>query len=83
MQSEKNQAEVAQLVEHNLAPKVLKYSNLGKTLFEQRVLIDFAEVAQLVEHNLAKVRVAGSSPVFRSTFLQKMLYKKLLGWRNR
>ena len=27
----------------------------------------FAEVAQLVEHNLAKVRVAGSSPVFRST----------------
>ena len=23
-----------------------------------------AEVAQLVEHNLAKVRVAGSSPVF-------------------
>ena len=27
-----------------------------------------AEVAQLVEHNLAKVRVAGSSPVFRSFF---------------
>ncbi len=26
-----------------------------------------AKVAQLVEHNLAKVRVAGSSPVFRST----------------
>ena len=25
-----------------------------------------AEVAQLVEHNLAKVRVAGSSPVFRA-----------------
>ena len=25
-----------------------------------------AKVAQLVEHNLAKVRVAGSSPVFRS-----------------
>ena len=25
-----------------------------------------AEVAQLVEHHLAKVRVAGSSPVFRS-----------------
>jgi hypothetical protein len=28
--------------------------------------LHFAEVAQLVEHNLAKVRVAGSSPVFRS-----------------
>ena len=27
----------------------------------------YAKVAQLVEHNLAKVRVAGSSPVFRST----------------
>ena len=26
-----------------------------------------AEIAQLVEHNLAKVGVAGSSPVFRST----------------
>ena len=26
-----------------------------------------ADVAQLVEHHLAKVRVAGSSPVFRST----------------
>jgi hypothetical protein len=28
-----------------------------------------AEVAQLVEHHLAKVRVAGSSPVFRSIFM--------------
>ena len=26
-----------------------------------------AKIAQLVEHNLAKVRVAGSNPVFRST----------------
>ena len=31
-------------------------------------LQNFAEIAQLVEHNLAKVGVAGSSPVFRSTF---------------
>ena len=29
-----------------------------------------AEIAQLVEHNLAKVRVAGSSPVFRSNILE-------------
>ena len=28
-----------------------------------------AKVAQLVEHNLAKVRVAGSSPVFRSHYV--------------
>ena len=27
-----------------------------------------AKIAQLVEHNLAKVRVAGSSPVFRSHY---------------
>ena len=32
----------------------------------------FAEVAQLVEHNLAKVRVAGSSPVFRSTLREEV-----------
>lgn len=28
--------------------------------------VTFAEVAQLVEHQLPKLRVAGSSPVFRS-----------------
>ena len=28
-----------------------------------------AEIAQLVEHNLAKVGVAGSSPVFRSSYI--------------
>ena len=32
----------------------------------------YAEVAQLVEHNLAKVRVAGSSPVFRSTLREEV-----------
>ena len=37
-----------------------------------------AEVAQLVEHNLAKVRVAGSSPVFRSSLREVMLE-----WWNR
>ena len=31
----------------------------------------FAEIAQLVEHDLAKVGVAGSSPVFRSTLCTK------------
>ena len=30
-----------------------------------------AEVAQLVEHNLAKVRVAGSNPVFRSKLTEQ------------
>ena len=32
-----------------------------------RILADPAGVAQLVEHHLAKVRVAGSSPVARSS----------------
>ena len=31
--------------------------------------IAIAKIAQLVEHNLAKVGVAGSSPVFRSIFV--------------
>jgi hypothetical protein len=31
-----------------------------------KIVLIKAEVAHLVEHNLAKVRVAGSSPVFRS-----------------
>ena len=40
-------------------------------LHEERI---FAEIAQLVEHNLAKVRVASSSLVFRST-MQYILRK--------
>ena len=32
--------------------------------------IAIAKIAQLVEHNLAKVGVAGSSPVFRSSTLK-------------
>ena len=43
--------------------------NLGKADVQQHF---FAEVAQLVEHNLAKVRVAGSSPVFRSFFFARV-----------
>ena len=39
------------------------------TAFREVFLLkDYAERAQLVEHDLAKVGVAGSSPVFRSTF---------------
>ncbi len=39
-----------------------------KTKFNVSLQSQNAKVAQLVEHNLAKVRVAGSSPVFRSLF---------------
>ena len=38
-----------------------------------------AEIAQLVEHNLAKVGVASSSLVFRSTYCTK---RTLPRWRN-
>ena len=60
-------AEIAQLVEHNLAAKE-KVSNLGKESKTNRTNREKnAEIAQLVEHNLAKVGVASSSLVFRST----------------
>ena len=94
----KQNAEIAQLVEHNLAKVRVASSSLVFRSFFERMLEwwngrheglkilwplrlcgfksrfeytslskqYFAEVAQLVEHNLAKVRVAGSSPVFRS-----------------
>ena len=63
-----HRAEIAQLVEHatenrGVASSILA---LGTTIWWSR---SRAEVAQLVEHHLAKVRVAGSSPVFRSIFL--------------
>ena len=58
-------AEIAQLVEHNLAKVGVASSSL---VFRSRtiLIIRVAEIAQLVEHNLAKVRVASSSLVFRS-----------------
>ena len=55
-----NQAEIAQLVEHDLAKVGVASSSL---VFRSA----FAEIAQLVEHDLAKVGVASSSLVFRST----------------
>ena len=45
--------------------------NSKKIFVEKEIDIIFADaiakIAQLVEHDLAKVGVAGSSPVFRST----------------
>src|SRR5258706_9055025 len=63
-----HRAEIAQLVEHatenrGVASSILA---LGTNIPVAR---NRAEVAQLVEHHLAKVRVAGSSPVFRSISL--------------
>ena len=39
----------------------------------------YAEVAQLVEHDLAKVRVAGSNPVFRSKCRGSTVVVRILG----
>ena len=41
--------------------------------------LQIAKIAQLVEHDLAKVGVAGSSPVFRST---KKIEFIMPGWWN-
>ena len=46
-------------------------------------LDEHADVAQLVEHHLAKVGVAGSNPVVRSTFyLWKRGWPRCQGWRR-
>ncbi len=39
--------------------------------------IAIAKIAQLVEHNLAKVGVAGSSPVFRSNAVPRIIYVRM------
>ena len=54
------------MVEHNLDPKRIIYSNLGNRKGSNNEKRKTAEIAQLVEHNLAKVGVASSSLVFRS-----------------
>ena len=57
---------------HGLASIQKSKKSMHKDLLKSKSNFIFAsaiaKVAQLVEHNLAKVRVAGSSPVFRSLF---------------
>ena len=62
-----HRAEIAQLVEHATENRGVASSNLALGTTHDGWADPRAEVAQLVEHHLAKVRVAGSSPVFRST----------------
>ena len=59
-------AEIAQLVEHNLAAKKIRFTTLARKRDTKEKIRRNAEIAQLVEHNLAKVGVASSSLVFRS-----------------
>ena len=64
-------AEIAQLVEHATENRGVASSTLALGTNNPGARSLRAEVAQLVEHHLAKVRVAGSSPVFRSISLPK------------
>jgi hypothetical protein len=72
-------AEVAQSVEHRPeeAGVVSSILTLGTSNAIQSGTQKRAEVAQLVEHHLAKVRVAGSSPVFRSIFMSGWVGSRL------
>ncbi len=65
-------AEIAQLVEHATENRGVASSILALGTNKPGARSSRAEVAQLVEHHLAKVRVAGSSPVFRSIFLPSL-----------
>ena len=76
-------AEIAQLVEHNLAPRNWKRKTTLARLDVKATLLskaNNAEIAQLVEHNLAKVGVASSSLVFRSNekCALRMLYEIMI-----
>ena len=64
-----HRAEIAQSVEHATENRGVASSILALGTTSRRWSSIRAEVAQLVEHHLAKVRVAGSSPVFRSIIL--------------
>ena len=61
----------------------LYLTEIKKALYLHHLSGKKAEIAQLVEHDLAKVRVAGSSPVFRSFLCTKFRhFIRLPGWRN-
>ena len=74
---------------HRRLSDILQYWKIGRVvectgLENQRTarfrrfesyIFRIAKVAQLVEYDLAKVRVAGSNPVFRSIFI---LYVKVI-----
>jgi DNA-binding phage protein len=63
-----------EVAEWSNAP-VLKTGELKGSVSSNLTLSAIAKVAQLVEHDLAKVRVAGSNPVFRS--IRSQVYTQL------
>ncbi len=61
------------------AAKALRLTRFGQTLqyASRHLAVTPAGIAQLVERNLAKVEVAGSNPVSRSSF---SLYGSVAEW---
>ena len=49
---------------------------------QMKDMILYARVAQLVEHDLAKVGAAGSSPVSRSSILNKVVFNYIFFMRE-
>lgn len=54
----------------------------GRSIVYVPIKFDNAKIAQLVERDLAKVEVAGSSPVFRSTNYNFYSFNKLKSIRS-
>ena len=77
-----NNAEIAQLVEHNLAKVRVASSSLVFRSFYEMIAITYAQVAELVDAHVSGAcveRHAGSSPVLGTT---KTILFFLEEWRN-
>ena len=82
-------AEIAQLVEHNLAKvRVASSSLVFRSCFFEIMELSFAQVAELVDAHVSGAcveRHAGSSPVLGTKVKQSVLWiveSKLERWRN-
>ena len=78
----RNNAEIAQLVEHNLAKVRVASSSLVFRSFYEMIAITYAQVAELVDAHVSGAcveRHAGSSPVLGTT---KTILFFLEEWRN-
>ena len=83
----KQNAEIAQLVEHNLAKVRVASSSLVFRSFYEMIAITYAQVAELVDAHVSGAcveRHAGSSPVLGTRFCSRF-FERLKGlerWRN-
>ena len=80
----RNNAEIAQLVEHNLAKVRVASSSLVFRSFYEMIAITYAQVAELVDAHVSGAcveRHAGSSPVLGTT-KTILFFSFLEEWRN-